>query len=44
MEIACGYATAEQNDHYVTDIVKRADAAMYAHKKHIKGKKDNIPL
>lgn len=43
MEIACGYATAEQNDNYVTDIVKRADTAMYAHKKHIKGKKDNIP-
>lgn len=37
MEIACGYATAEPNDNYVTDIVKRADIAMYAHKKHIKG-------
>ena len=37
MEIASGYAAAEQNDNYVTDIVKRADTAMYANKKRIKG-------
>ena len=29
MEIAYGYATAKENDNSVTDIVKRADAAMY---------------
>ena len=32
MGLSYGYATRETNDKYVTDIVKRADAAMYAHK------------
>lgn len=44
MQIACGYAVAEEQDLTVSDVVKRADQLMYQNKMWIKerqkGKKD----
>lgn len=41
MKIAYGYATAEEGDSSIVDVIKRADHLMYTHKKSLKALQPN---